>query len=101
MRREKGYDFSMWSESGEESGGFLIADAEGRALGGFAIGPDDRSVVLRWIWVAPPYRRHGWMRRSWAMLTDRFPGIMPEPPLSPAAAKFFIKIGVIEEYKEP
>ena len=101
LMRENGYDFPMWNESGSESRGFLIVDLEGRALGGFAVGHDRRSMTLRWIWIAPPYRRQGWMRRSWEMLTDRFPGIMPEPPFSPAAEQYFVKIGLIEEYKEP
>ena len=47
LMRENGYDFPMWNESGSESGGFLIVDLEGRALGGFAVGHDRRSMTLR------------------------------------------------------
>jgi zinc-finger of acetyl-transferase ESCO len=88
LQHENGYDFPMWSAAGTETGGFLIVDGDGRALGGFAVRLA-QPTRLRWIWIAPPYRRQGWLRRSWGMLTARFPGILPEPPFSPAAEQFF------------
>jgi hypothetical protein len=87
LQRENGYDFPMWSDTGRETGGFLIVDLDGRALGGLAVRLEPPR--LRWIWVAPPYRCQGWMRRSWEMLSERFSGILPEPPFSPAAEAFF------------
>jgi hypothetical protein len=89
LKRENGYDFIMWSDAGNDYGGFLIVDPDGRALGGFAVQLDTDPPSLRWIWIAPPYRRRGWLRQSWKMLTERFPGIVPEPPFSPAAEAFF------------
>ena len=94
LQRENGYDFVMWDMRRDDGDGYIFTDAAGRALGGFAVRwcewtdwPD--SWVLQWIWVAPPHRRQGLMRRAWAMLTANYPDILPERPFSRSAAKFF------------
>ena len=95
LKRENGYDFSMWDQYRDDDGiGYILTDEQGRALGGCAVRWrewTDRSPgwFLQWIWVAPPCRRQGLLRRTWEMLKGEYGGIFPEPPLSPAAAQFF------------
>jgi hypothetical protein len=94
LQREQGYDFALWSEYGDDDGhGILVVGSDGRALGGAVVRwrrwsdrPD--GWVLAWIWIAPPYRRQGWFRRTWETVSREFPGILPEPPYSVAAAAF-------------
>jgi hypothetical protein len=93
LTREIGYDFLNWRYG--SSGGYLVADADGRALGGFAVihgGYDDRwknQPFLDWIWIAPPYRRRGLMKQAWAMLSCRYPSIIAPPPYTEQSAPFF------------
>jgi hypothetical protein len=37
FRREMGFDFVQWSAVEDDGKGYVIADAEGRALGGFVV----------------------------------------------------------------
>jgi hypothetical protein len=75
--------------------GWLIADGEGRALGGFGLCPREyrgwgEFWLLTWIWVAPPYRRRGWMRRAWEMIEQKYPPpVVPDKPFAKASAAFF------------
>jgi hypothetical protein len=39
FRREKDYDFVQWDETSDDGHGYLLVDADGRALGG---------AVVRW-----------------------------------------------------
>ena len=38
---------------------------------------------------APSYRRQRLLRNTWSMLTAKYDGILPAPPYSPEAARFF------------
>lgn len=93
FKREMDYDFPMWDERGDDGNGYIFSDREGRALGGCAVRwrewKDSAGWVLQGIWVAPPHRRQGLMRSAWEMLIRQYEGIIPEPPLSRPAARFF------------
>jgi hypothetical protein len=94
LMRENGYDVPPWDEKENDGHGYLIVDYEGRALGGTAVCWQEWTNspacwVLDWIWIAPPYRRQGMMRKTWEMCREKYPGIIPRPPFSAAAKAFF------------
>jgi GNAT superfamily N-acetyltransferase len=96
FRREMHLDFVQWDEGYDDGDGYIIADFAGRALGGFVVRwrewKDAPSCwALVWIWIAPPYRRQGWLRRTWEMVRDEYPGIIPEAPFSRGTATFFAR----------
>ena len=105
LRWENNYDYPMWSESGCDAPGFILTDSDGRALGGCAVEWGEWSdvrarYVLQWIWIAPPYRRQGLLRDTWSMLTAKYDGILPAPPYSPEAARFFLSLGNLSAHVE-
>jgi hypothetical protein len=53
--------------------------------------------ILDWVWIAPPYRRQGLLRKLWEMVSGRYPGILPEPPFSYEAAVFIQGIETLPE----
>jgi GNAT superfamily N-acetyltransferase len=94
FKREFGCDFTMYSEDGDPGHGFLIADSDGRALGGGMIRAREYSNApshwaLFWIWVAPAFRRKGLLKATWEMAKASYNGIQPDPPFSREAAMFF------------
>ncbi len=94
FRCEFGCDFTQYDADYDDGHGFILADAEGRAIGGTVVRfrqYHDRSAsfVMAWVWVAPNYRRQGRMRSMWKFASTQFPGLLPEAPFSSAAAKFF------------
>ena len=105
LHRENNYDFVMWTESGCDGQGFILTDSDGRALGGCAVQWGEWSDVpacwvLQWIWIAPSYRRQGLLRDTWSMLTAKYDGIVPGPPYSPEAARFFLSLGNLSAHVE-
>jgi hypothetical protein len=78
-----------------EGDGYLMVSENGANAGGFHATwynytNHPAQWELDWIWVAPKCRRQGWLRRSWKMACEKYPGIQPSPPfLSEGAAKFF------------
>ncbi len=103
LKRENGYDCTMWDASGDDGQGFIVTDSDGRALGGCAVrwreGSDEPACwALQWIWVAPPYRRQGLLRNTWSMLTAKYDGIIPEPPYSLGMARFLLSLGSLSEH---
>lgn len=97
LAQENRYDFVPWSKKGtDKAQGYLIVDEVGRAIGGFAVHPWDYEEgerkadwLLSWIFVATSYRRQGWLKRTWAMLEERYDRILPEPPFTREARAFF------------
>ena len=59
-----------------------------------------RVTYCRWIWIAPPYRWQGLLRDTWSMLTAKYDGILPAPPYSPEAARFFLSLGNLSAHVE-
>jgi hypothetical protein len=100
LKRENHYDFTPWDERGiAGSDGYLIVDAKGRVVGGFAVSPWDYSGAPRaawlmvWIFVAKAHRRQGWLRRSWQWAAEQYGNdILPDPPFSDTARAFFMTI---------
>jgi hypothetical protein len=90
FRREMEYDFVHWGnpEKDRDAVGFILADADHRAVGGCAFRWRKCEQAphwgLQWAWVAPPHRRQGHFSRHWSYFEDRFEGFRPEPPLSEA-----------------
>jgi hypothetical protein len=94
FKKEFGCDFTLYDESGDDGHGFIIADPQGRAIGGTTVrlikykeGPPRWTFC--WIWIAPAYRRKGLMLQTWQMVKDAYPTIEPDPPFSKSAALFF------------
>jgi hypothetical protein len=84
----------MYSKTGDPADGYLIAEPDGRAVGGFVVRWIEFSnapaqLILSWVWIAPSHRRCGLMRTAWLMVKDKYPGIDPDPPFSKGAAQFF------------
>jgi hypothetical protein len=111
FKREMKFDFVQWGEDNDDGHGCIIADEAGRAIGGFVVRwrgdyyppetPDwAKGWALTWVWIAPPYRRQGWLRRTWQTLTCCYSGIIPEPPFSPAAATFFATCDIPPELRK-
>jgi len=102
FKRELGFDFVMWDESGDDGIGYIFSDQDGRACGGCALRWRERpnaspNWALQWIWIAPPYRRQGILRETWCMLTKEFTGVIPERPYSPAMAQFLLSCNDLPE----
>lgn len=99
FKRELGYTFSQWAEKpihDPEPVGYLFADEDGRVVGSAAFRPqssDDRPWRLDWIWLAPGFRRQGYLNRHWAMFRQRFGEFDVEPPLSEGMTAFLHKHG--------
>jgi RimJ/RimL family protein N-acetyltransferase len=94
FKREFGCDFTMYSATGDPGDGYLVAEPDGRAVGGFVVRWIEYSNapaqwMLSWVWIAPTHRRRGLMRAAWLMAKDKYPGIDPDPPFSKGAAEFF------------
>ena len=107
LNRENGYDFVMWDEGGDDGDGFIITSPDGCALGGCAMcwrddWKDAPSIWgLQWIWIAPPYRRQGLMRGTWAMLTSKYDAVYPEHPYSAGMARFLRDAEHLDELPAP
>jgi GNAT superfamily N-acetyltransferase len=83
IKREFGCDFTMYSETGDPGDGYLIAEPDGRAVGGFVVRWIEFSNapaqwILSWVWVVPSHRRRGLMQTVWLMVVGKYPGIDPE-----------------------
>jgi hypothetical protein len=90
FHRELHFDFVPCSDRSDPGHhGYIITDREGRALGAFGVRWCDSKWMLTWVWIAPAYRRQGWLRRAWEMVMSVYPNIKPDPPFSHAAASFF------------
>ena len=94
IKREFGCHFTMYSETGDPGDGYLIAEPDGRAVGGFVVRWIEFSNapaqwILSWVWVVPSHRRRGLMQTVWLMVVGKYPGIDPDPPFSKGAAFFF------------
>jgi len=94
FKHEFGCDFTMYSETGDPGDGYLIADSDGRTVGGFVVrwiefANAPAQWMLSWVWITPSHRRRGLMRAAWLMVRDKYHGIDPDPPFSKAAASFF------------
>jgi hypothetical protein len=100
FKREMRFDFVQWSETGDDGRGYLMVSDDGRVVGGFVVrwhqGRRRRDGQAgwspSWIWVARAYRRQGWLRRTWSVVVNRYPGIEPEGPLSEGSYAFFRKV---------
>ncbi len=99
FKRELGYTFSQWAEKpahDPEPVGFLFADGEGRVVGAAGFRPQpgrNRAWRLDWIWLAPGFRRQGYLDRHWDAFRQRFGEFDVEPPLSDAMQGFLRKRG--------
>lgn len=94
FKREFGADLTMYSEVDDPGDGYLIADADGRALSGLVVRWIEYSNApaqwtLSWVWIVPNHRRFGLLKSAWIMVRDKYPGIDPDPPFSKGAARFF------------
>lgn len=79
----------MYSETGDPGDGYLTAESDGRAVGGFVVRWIEFSNapaqwLLSWVWVLPSHRRRGLMQTAWLMVVGKYPGIDPDPPFSKA-----------------
>jgi hypothetical protein len=88
-----GYDFVQWGETGDDGHGYLVVDIQGRALGGVVVRwclykDCPPGWFLDWVWIAPTYRRQGLLKKLWETCDRQYPGILPRPPFSLAAAMF-------------
>jgi hypothetical protein len=94
FKKEFGAGFTMYEETDDPAKGYLIAEPDGRAIGGFVVrwseyaDASDRWVLC-WVWIAPSHRRRGLMQTAWLMVRDKYPNIEPDPPFSKGAAVFF------------
>ena len=94
FRKEFGAGFTMYEENNDPGHGFLIAEPDGRAVGGFVVRWIEYSNApacwtLCWVWVAPSHRRRGLMNAAWLMVKQNYEGIEPDPPFSKGAALSF------------
>jgi hypothetical protein len=94
FRREFGCDFTMYSEDNDPGDGFIIAEPDGRAIGGTTVRWIEFSNapaqwIFEWIWVAPASRRTGLLKETWEMVREKYSGIDPGTPFSKGAATFF------------
>lgn len=94
FKRELGFDFQPCDLSYDPGYGYILTDADGRAIGGcmarWKIYEDaPPNWVLAWIWIVPSHRRNGLMKQAWETVKSEYEGIEPDPPFSRAAAKFF------------
>lgn len=100
FKRELGYDFTQWAEKpayDPEPVGFLFGDAEDRIVGAAAFRPqpdEARPWRLDWIWLAPGFRRQGYLARHWERFRQRFGEFDIEPPVSEAMKAFLAKRGL-------
>ncbi|MNJ44748.1 hypothetical protein D3C77_398130 [compost metagenome] len=104
FKREFGYDAVQWDGSsnnraGEDWQGWLFAaDTEGTIAGACAFMRRDGAVdgprwSLQWIWLAPKYRRSGFLESRWPSFLEAYGDFEIETPLSPAMQSFVRKHG--------
>jgi hypothetical protein len=79
FRRERGVDFPPYDENEDDGEGYILVDADGRALGGCTVRWQEYSNapprwVLAWIWIIPSHRRKGLLRATWEMAKSGYPG---------------------------
>lgn len=73
--------------------GFLMVDDASRILGAYAFRPTEAggtAWILKWVWIAPPFRRLGLLSAVWPRLRQEFGSFKLEKPLSDAM-KWFLK----------
>lgn len=101
FRRMFGYSFVQWgSEKGEsdvEAHGFLIPDARGAIIGACAFRRNHEDSNPDWrldfIWIAPAFRRQGYLAAHWSSFCARFGAFGVESPISEGMRGFLLKDG--------
>lgn len=104
FKREFRYDFVQWDGSkvtraGEEWEGWLFAaDSEGTIAGACAFMNRVAAVAvpdwsLQWVWLAPKFRRSGFLETRWEEFLKLYGDFDIEPPLSDAMQAFVRKHG--------
>jgi hypothetical protein len=104
FRREFSYDFVQWDGSAQRAApegchGYLFAgDAAGTIAGacGFLVEKSGQYAgqwSLHWIWLAPKFRRQGFLKARWNDFLNRYGDFYIEAPLSEAMQGFVRKHG--------
>ncbi|MBM5459033.1 hypothetical protein H8F21_15805 [Pseudomonas sp. P66] len=104
FKREFRYDFVQWpgssvTRAGEEWVGWLFAaDAKGTIAGACAFMNRDAAAAvpdwsLQWVWLAPKFRRSGFLDARWAEFLKLYGDFDIEHPLSEAMQAFVRKHG--------
>jgi GNAT superfamily N-acetyltransferase len=102
FKREKRYDFVQWTKSGDtdpEAHAYLFTSKSGVIVGACAFrlrsfeGLAEKRYGLQWIWVAPQYRRQGFLRQRWKRLRERHGDFWIEPPVSEDMRSFLAAMG--------
>lgn len=94
FKKEFGADFTMYEETDDPGHGYLFAESDGRAVGGFVVRWIEYTNaparwVLCWVWIVPSHRRRGLMQTAWLMVRNKYQGIEPDLPFSKGATLFF------------
>jgi hypothetical protein len=102
LKDELGYGL-MWRSpnlpTDTLSVGYLMIDNFSRILGAYAFRPaeaDGTAWILKWVWIAPPFRRLGLLSAAWPRLRQEFGSFKLEKPLSDAMSGFLRKEGLVE-----
>lgn len=101
FKREFHYDFTQWGSHGRDDDpnarGFLFSNEAGAITGACAfrlrINDECSRWGLQWVWIAPQYRRDGYLTRQWKIFRSKFGDFTVEAPVSPAMAAFLAKEG--------
>ncbi len=98
---KRAYSFVQWgSEKGEsdvEAHGFLIPDALGAIIGACAFRRNHEDSNPDWrldfIWIAPAFRRQGYLAAHWSSFCARFGAFGVESPISEGMRGFLLNEG--------
>ncbi|WP_252089703.1 GNAT family N-acetyltransferase [Pseudomonas sp. MWU13-3659] len=110
FRFEFGYDRVQWEGSASKAGppewrGHLFISDDGAIAGACGFYAEDEvSWELHWIWLAPPYRRHGLVKAAWPALISRYGDFDLERPIQDAMYAFIAKHGSprqVERHRKP
>lgn len=105
FKREIGYDMIPWPDTseglnfqGKLQEGALFIDVDGRALGAASfVWEEYKNAAARWVmiwvWIAPPYRRQGVLRRAWPLFVERYGNFLPKWPYSDEIKRFLVGAG--------
>lgn len=106
FKREMGFDFPQWGSTADGRDtdpnvhGYLMTDVDGRIFGACCFRLDGDRWNLCWVWVAPRYRRAGYLARRWPSFVTKFGDFSIEPPVSPSMQSFVLKSGTDHQRAE-
>jgi hypothetical protein len=104
LKRDEGYDFTQWSETGEQARSnqthaILFVEPAGIVIGAAAFSfmaweNHPPGWHMNFVWIAEPWRRRGQLSRRWAGFRERYGAFTLDHPLSEAMESFATKHGI-------